>query len=130
MVGNFLAEQSLPGEDRIGTREHHLALSGRTCGLLRNATAHHAERPGFRVRRDRRPIENGAAIKSEGVELTLPPVNQSLISDLLTSGFAGFQHPNAFADVWQANGEREAFVLAALDRELAAMLAHDAAHDQ
>jgi len=43
---------------------HHVAISRRTSGLLRNATAHHAKRPGLRLRCDRRSTENGAGSRS------------------------------------------------------------------
>src|SRR2546430_17543978 len=44
-------------------------------------------------------------------------------------GFACFQHANALFDVWQSDRKSETFVLAALDGEFAAMLAHNAAHN-
>jgi hypothetical protein len=43
---------------------------------------------------------------------------------------AGFQHPNAFVDVRQADSQRKPFTLTALDGKLAAVLAHDATHNQ
>ena len=44
--------------------------------------------------------------------------------------FAGFEHANAFVNIWQANRDRQTFALRALDRKFAAMFAHDAAHNQ
>src|SRR5207302_3876531 len=44
--------------------------------------------------------------------------------------FAGFEHANAFVNIWQANRDRQTFALRALDGKFTAMFAHDAAHNQ
>src|SRR5207253_957287 len=41
-----------------------------------------------------------------------------------------FEHANALVDVWQSNRQSETFALATLNGEFAAMLAHNAAHNQ
>jgi len=68
---------------------------------------------------------------SQCVELTLPPINQSLISDLPASDLWPLllQHANAFVDKWQTDRQGKTFALA-LDGELASVLAHDTAHNQ
>ena len=43
--------------------------------------------------------------------------------------FTGFEHANAFVNIWQANRDRQTFALRALDGQFAAMFAHDAAHN-
>src|SRR5206468_9990322 len=48
----------------------------------------------------------------------------------LISGFSRFQHADAFIDEWQPDRQGKASALAALDGELAAVLAHDAAYNQ
>src|SRR5207249_10943515 len=48
----------------------------------------------------------------------------------LVSGLARFEHTNALVDVWQSNRQSETFALATLNGEFAAMLAHNAAHNQ
>ncbi len=48
----------------------------------------------------------------------------------LISGFSCFQHTNAFVDEGQTDRQSKAFALAALDGELATVLAHDATYDK
>ena len=51
-------------------------------------------------------------------------------SRALISGFSCFQHANAFVEEWQTDRQSKTFALAALDGELATVLAHDATHNQ
>ena len=68
----FLPNRVYLEKIRIGTGQHHLAFSRRARGLFRNRTAHHTERPRFRVRRDRRSTENGDDSRSRSSPHTHP----------------------------------------------------------
>jgi hypothetical protein len=71
----------------------------------------------FRAARQR-----SRASQSSALHLPLPSCLRFLISR--------FQHANAFVDEWQTDRQSKTFALAALEGELATVLAHDSAYNQ